>query len=325
MKRNEIADVLKAAKRIVLCTHVNPDGDAIGASLAMAAGLRSLGKDVTVTCADPVPQNLFFLAGVAQVVKPSTVACQHFDLFLSLDCADEGRLGEGACLRKAADKTLQIDHHRTNPGYMELNYVDGDAPATCLLVKRVLDAMEVSITGEMAACLYTGLATDTGNFAFASTTPEAFRMVADLMETAGLPLAELNRRLFRQQPKPVLKLTERVIHSMTYHHCGELTITTLSRADLAACEAKDEHTDNLVNLGLNQPGVRMSIQIREAANGGVKASLRAVEPDRVDKLAAHFGGGGHAQAAGCSLPDSLAEAKTKLLEAAIRILDGENL
>ena len=87
MKRNEIADALKSAKRIVLCTHVNPDGDAIGASLAMAAGLRSLGKDVTVTCADPVPQNLSFLAGVAQVVKPSHVAGQHFDLFMSLECA----------------------------------------------------------------------------------------------------------------------------------------------------------------------------------------------------------------------------------------------
>ena len=202
MKRNPeaVAELIREARTIAVVSHVNPDGDTIGCATAMRLGLKALGKDVTLFCDGKIPDDLGFLPGAAEFRHPEGYE-GSFDLMLSVDVSDERRLGSCAELKKISRRTAQIDHHPTNPLFMEVNSVDGHAPAACLMIREQLRVLGVELTTDIAKCLYTGISTDTGNFAFAATNAECFEVMAELMR-AGLPLAELNRILFRVRSRP---------------------------------------------------------------------------------------------------------------------------
>ncbi|MGN1020790.1 MAG: bifunctional oligoribonuclease/PAP phosphatase NrnA [Aristaeellaceae bacterium] len=321
-KTEALAGLIAGSQRIALCGHVNPDGDTIGSMLALRLGLERLGKDATAFCQDKVPDSLLMLAGAEDVRRPESAAGERYDLFIAVDVSDEKRLGSGIGLLSQAEHTAQVDHHGTNPCYAQVNSVDGDASATGLMVKELLDALGVTVDADIARCLYAAISTDTGNFAFACTTAEAFRVMAELME-AGLPLSEMNRRLFRQRARAQVLLLGRALDTLTFHEEGRITLMTLTRQDFADCGALSEHADTIVNFGLDVEGVRMAALLRETADGKIKASLRAVEPDRVDGAAAAFGGGGHAQASGCTLEGPVDQAAERVLRALVRALQGD--
>ena len=305
-----IARALRAADRVCICSHISPDGDTIGSALAMRLMLIGMGKQVRVFCQDKVPDNLMFLAGAGEIRRPCENT-ENYDLFLSVDVSDEARLGEGAELRKRCAHSAQIDHHGTNPGYAEVNSVDGEAAATCAMIRQQMKVMDVPLTREIAECLYAGISTDTGNFSFDCTDPEAFRVMGDLME-AGLPLAELSMRLFREKSRAQLKLLGRAIEKMRFEADDRIAVMTLTRRDFADCGALSEHADTVVNYGLETLGTGMAMLARETEDGSIKISLRAREPLTVDGVAARLGGGGHARAAGISMAGSL-EAATRLV------------
>lgn len=310
-KPEEIAQLIGEAKTIALCSHVNPDGDTVGSVLALKLGLEALDKQVSVFCQDKIPGTLSMLKGVEEF---RTESDQHFDLLICVDVSDTSRMGDCARLLRQAERTAQIDHHGTNPCYVQVNSVDEDAPATGLLIIQQLDALGVAIDRNMAMCLYAAIATDTGNFAFRSTNAEAFWVMSRLME-CGLPLDEMNRILFRQRQKPHVKLLARALSSMRFMENDCITCMQLTYQDFLECEALPEHADAIVNYGLDIPGVRMALLARENDDGSIKMALRAVAPDRVDEIARSFGGGGHAQASGCTVNLPLAQASEKVLAA----------
>ena len=314
MKRNPeaIAEAIREAKTIAVVSHVNPDGDTIGCATAMRLGLLSMGKEVSLFCEDPVPDNLAFLPGACMFRTPEENE-GPFDLLLSVDVSDVGRMGKCEALRKVSRKTAQIDHHGTNPKFMEINSVDGDAPAACLLVREQLKALGVELTAEIAKCLYTGISTDTGNFAFASTNAECFDVMSELMK-AGLPLAELNRILFRVKSRPQVKLLGRALASLTFRGYGQqIAVMKLTQKDFEDSGATGQHADTIVNYGLDTTGTTMALLAREAPCGMIKMSLRAKEPARVDDVAQIFNGGGHEQAAGITMQGTLNEAVERVL------------
>lgn len=304
---DKIIDAIRAAHTVALVSHVNPDGDTIGSTLALKNGLDKLGKKTAVFCQDKVPDNISFLKGVAEYRKPGDAADERFDLLICVDVADVRRMGDCAVLLERCAHTAQIDHHDTNPRYAEYNCVDAKAPATGLVSRELLDRLGVAVDADIAVCLYVAISTDTGNYAYNSTSPEAFRVTAELLE-AGLPLSQINRRLYRQREMPQVLLMQKALSTLTFHHGGSITSMTLSRKDFADCGALAEHADTLVNYGLDILGVRMAVLARETnVPGEVKLSLRAVEPDNVSEVAKSFGGGGHAQAAGATVLGSLEE------------------
>lgn len=307
------AALIRPAQTVAICGHVNPDGDTVGSVLAMMHGLRAMGKDVQVFSQDKIPGNLSMLPGVEDFRHPAQ-ADAYYDLMIVVDVADVDRLGECAALMQRADALLQLDHHGTNPGYAQVNSVDPSASAAALLVKEQLDVLGVDITRDIAVCLYTAIATDTGNFSFNNTTAEAFRVMGELME-CELPLDQLNRRLFRVSSKPARLLLGRALRSLAFHADDRITVMTLTQRDFDECGALPEHADAIVNSGLDIEGVSMAALLRETPAGNVKASLRAVAPARVDGIASTFGGGGHPQAAGCTLTAPLASAVQQLLQA----------
>ena len=300
-----IARCIRDARTVAVVSHVNPDGDTLGSATAMRLVLLALGKEVSLFCDGKVPDQLNFLPG-ADLFRVPEGNEESFDLMLAVDVSDEKRLGCCAALKNVCKMTAQIDHHPTNPLYMQENSVDGKAPATCLMIREQMETLGVELTRDIAICLYTGISTDTGNFAFACTDAEAFRVMGELMEY-GLPLAELNRILFRVKPREQTRLIGKAIESLTFRGKGRVAVMKLTREDFRACGALSEHADTVVNYGLDTVGTEMALLAREAGNGKIKFSLRAKESARVDDIARQFGGGGHPQASGIEMTGSLDE------------------
>ncbi len=306
-----IARAVSAAESVAICSHVNPDGDTIGSALAMRLVLQRLGKRVCCFCQDKVPDSLYFLPGVEEIRNPEDNTAR-FDLLLSVDASDPPRLGTCRRLMDCCAHTAQIDHHGTNPLFMEVNSVDGSASATCTMIREQMRVLGVPVTPDIAQCLYAGISTDTGNFSFSCTDAETFRVMADLME-ARLPLARLSRILFREKSRAQLMLLGRAIGSLTFRGAGNVAVMTLTREDFAACEAMSEHADTIVNYGLETIGTKMALLGRENEDGSIKFSLRAVPPLCVDGIANRLGGGGHAQAAGISMEGTLTECTQRVI------------
>lgn len=315
MKRNPeaVAECIREAGTIAVAGHVNPDGDTLGSAAAMYIALRTMGKEVSLFCDDKIPDQLSFLPG-AELFRIPKGDEGPFDLLLAVDVSDIGRLGSCAGLISRSRKTAQIDHHPTNPMYMQVNSVDGKSPATCMLIIEQLDTLGIPLTREIAICLYTGISTDTGNFAFASTDAEAFRIMSRLMEH-DLPLAKLNRILFREKSREQILLLGKALTSLSFHGDSKIAVMKLTSADFEACGALSEHADTLVNYGLDTIGTKMALLARESADGRIKISLRAKEPIRVDDIAGKFGGGGHPQASGISMDGTLEECTESVLKA----------
>ena len=296
---------IRAAKTVAIVCHISPDGDTVGSALAVRLGLMQLGKTVTLYCQDKIPGVLCFLPGAESFRMPETA--EDVDLLLCLDVSDEKRMGRCSVLMDKAAHTAQIDHHGTNTRYCEENAVDGDAPANCLIVYELLQRLGCEITADIALCLAVGLSTDTGHLVYNSTTPEAYRVMGELVEL-GAPIAEAYRRLYRERPPRQVALLAKALHSLTFHHEGTITSIRLTQKDFADCGALSEDAEIIVNYGLDVLGVRMCVFAREQADGSVKLSLRAVAPYKVSGVAQHFGGGGHAQAAGASVQLPIDEA-----------------
>ena len=302
---------IQRAESIALVCHVSPDGDTVGSALAMRLGLMQLGKQVSLFCQHKIPDVLGFLPGAGEFRMPENVD-EHFDLLLCVDVSDEKRMGTCAALLALAKESAQVDHHGTNTNYCQANCVDGSVPANCLIVYELLQRLGCAITAEVALCLAVGLSTDTGHLTYNSTTPEAYRVMGELVE-AGAPIAEAYRKLYRERPPRQVALLAKALESLAFHHEGRITSIRLTSLDFADCGALSEDAEIIVNYGLDVLGVAMCVFAREQADGSIKLSLRAVAPHKVSGVAQSFGGGGHAQAAGATVQGKLDDAIARVV------------
>lgn len=307
-----LLSALNGAGSVLICGHVNPDGDAVGSCLALAHGLRAMGKKADVTFEMTLPRLLSVLPGAENVLTPAQAAAREYDTAVSLDVSDPGRMGsELLSVYNNVPVRLQVDHHGTNPRFAQENWVEGDAAATGVLVLALLQAMEAEITRDIADCLYAAIATDTGNFCFENTDYEALAAFA-ILKRSGLNLSRWSRHFFLTREKARTRLLGRALTHLDYFADGLCAGMTLSQADFEAADAGREHTEGIVNFGIDSEGVYAAYLLYENPDGSVKCSLRALPPCRIDRVACLFGGGGHALAAGCSFTCTLEEAKTKV-------------
>lgn len=309
------------AERVAIVSHIIPDGDTVGSALALRLGLMQQGKRVSLFCDGDVPLGLRFLPGAAEFRRPEDMPEQEqFDLLLCVDVPEAPRLGKAACLLSRAAHTAQIDHHGTNPGFCEQNCVDTTASATCLIARELLEGMGCEITPEMATCLLVGISTDTLHFTMPGTSAEALETAAQLMDS-GAPLIDVHRRMFRQHTPGGVQLLQRALASLTFHAEGRVTTLFLTQQDFQECGALEEEVLAFANFGVSIEGVRMSAFLREKPDGAIVVSFRAYAPDNVCRAAMAFGGGGHAQAAGCTLHLPMAQAVQAVAEQMQRALE----
>jgi len=313
--KNNLQDWLcqaRKAKRLALIAHVSPDGDTVGATLALRLAFLSLGKAVDVICDGMPDRSLSYLPGVDAFKKPEE-AEGLYDVVIAVDVSDHKLLGKSETIFDSAPVKLVIDHHATNPGYGDFNYIRGDECSCCVLAYEAITALGAELTKEIGACLMTGMSTDTGHFMYPYTTPLAFEIAGKLL-AIGVDVSFITRRLYRTQAKEAVALARVAYQKLRFELNGQVGVIELTKAEMDAVGADVSQTGGLVNKALEVEGVRMAILATER-EGGVKLSLRAVEPDTVNDIAKQFGGGGHAQAAGVTMQTPMHEAVNTILAA----------
>ena len=302
----------RKAKRMALIAHVSPDGDTVGATLALRLAFLSLGKAVDVICDGDVPRSMQFLPGAEAFCKPDE-AQGPYDTAIAVDVSDRSLLGRSETVFDGAGVRLVIDHHATNTGYGDVNFIRGGEAACCLLAYEAILALGVPMDVPMGTCLMTGLSTDTGHFQYACTTEAALACAAHL-RGLGVDISMITRMMYRTQSMERVRITRRAYDNLRFELGGRVGVITLSRKDFEDAGCTYAQADGLVNSALEVEGVRMAMLASER-DVGIKLSLRAVEPDTVNDIAARFGGGGHAQAAGCTIQATLEEAVAMALAA----------
>lgn len=306
-----LIDRIDAAQRIALILHVSPDGDTCGSALALRRALLFRDKDVTCACDNAVPHIYRGLDGADAVVAPGTLKGQRFDLSIAIDVADRDRMGESLAVFDAGDRTAQIDHHHTNPGYAEANYIRSPLSATGVLTMEVIDALGVPLDLAIAENIFVAVATDTGNFKQENTDGEALRIAARCVD-AGVNPAKITRRVFDLRPPAQIGLMARAFASLTTYEDGRLAIMRLTAEDFSEVGALPEHTEGIVNFAINTEGVEIACLMSRPAEK-VRCSLRCLPPHDVSIIACALGGGGHAAAAGCTMEPPLEDAQERML------------
>ena len=311
---------LRRASRVLLTSHAAPDGDALGSELGLAEVARALGIAVTIVNRDPHPAPLGFLPGLETIRVEAELPAgfeREFDLAVLLECPGLDRPALAGLERLPL---LNIDHHLENARYAEVNVVDEDAPAVGEMVLAIADAAGVTVTESMATNLYAALVTDTGDFRYSNATPRAFTAAARLV-TAGARPAQIAEALWEHNPERVVRLTAEVLGTLELLAGGRLAVISCDRAMLEHAGARPEDTENLINIPRGIDGVRVAVFFKALKDGAVRVSLRSRGDVDVQGVAKAFGGGGHRNAAGCTIAGTVAEARPRLLAAALSVVE----
>lgn len=313
----QLRDALDSARLIVISGHTGPDGDTVGACLALHLALKERGKRSQVLFHDPVPKNLLFLPASSEVgrVEEGFQLDGDADLAVVMDLAAPDRLGRARPIVEAAKLVAIVDHHEPNGDqFGDIRFVDPTASATCLILYRILKMMQWPISPAIAQCLLAGIATDTGNFAFPNTTPETLRAAADLVER-GADLATINEEVWNKRTPAAMTLLGIILSRREMHCSGRVSMSYLLSEDYLAAGATDEDTEGAVNELLRVEGTVVAALVREARPGRVRVSVRSRGDYDVAEVCRRFGGGGHKNAAGCSLDGTYDEVRERILDA----------
>jgi len=317
-----LLSAVNAADSILLFPHIAPDGDALGSVLALAMLLKGMDKQVTAVLDGTVPRQLQFLPCWELFVSPDHARVDENTLAIAVDVSCSDRMGACEALYHAAKSHAVIDHHGTNVGFGEVNWIDATAPATAVLIYRLYRASETPISKDAALCLYTALSTDTGNFIYESVNAECFEMMEGLME-AGLELAEYSRLLFRTKEVTFVRLLSETLPTLRLLANGKIAGLQTSMEKIRRANADPNHVDGVVDYAIDLEDVCMAYYAHEKADGSIKFSLRSIAPYRVDQVAAQFGGGGHKQAAGCGMKLPIDQAVEKMEAAMTAALEAQ--
>ncbi|MDA8083936.1 MAG: bifunctional oligoribonuclease/PAP phosphatase NrnA [Nitrospiraceae bacterium] len=306
-----LVSALRKEERYLIATHISPDGDALGSSLALAEALSSIGKKVVLYDRDPVPRNYQFLPGWKKFSADLKKALRDDPVLVILDCNGPERAAlEGISFRK----TIVIDHHETERNFGDLRWVEKEAAATGIMIHALIKSLGIGITPSMAGSLYTAIAVDTGTFRFSNTSAPVLRAAAELV-TAGAEPNAIAEYLYETWDSRRFRLFVMAMNTM--ERIDGVAIIHVTSDMFSESGASAEDTENFANLPRRIDDVRIAAMFRQTGPGEWKASLRSKGTVNVARIAEQFGGGGHKNAAGFRIKADLATAK-RLLRDAVR-------
>lgn len=308
MNLNNIRDAILQRQRFVITSHARPDGDAIGSQLAMAFALRALGKTVRVVDKDPPPPPFQTFPGVDGIeVAPS--AQGEFDAAIVMECGDLSRTGVAGLERLFV---INIDHHPGNAMYGAINWFDEGAAACGEMVFDLVEALKVPLTPEIATHIYIAILTDTGGFHFSHITPRTFEICRRCTEAGARPEA-IARAVYDSSTLGRIRLMGGVLHNLELEANGRLACAHMSLQLLKETGSTPDDSDGLINLPLTVKEIMAVAFFKEIEPEIYRISMRSKGDVDVNRVAKTFGGGGHKNAAGCSMNGSYAEVRAKLL------------
>lgn len=309
MTLDNIVEEIQKADKIVILTHEMPDGDAVGSSLALYAGLKQLEKNVDVIIPE-CPETFKFLPNSNKIKKETDV--QKYDLAIALDCGDIKRLDGFVKYFEDAKVTVCIDHHSANTMFGDYNFVNHISPACCQILILVLEALNVDINKEIGICLLTGIITDTGGFQYSGVTAETFEFAAQLIEK-GVNLSEIYKKTMSTMSKTKFEILKIAMNRLEFLEDGKIAFTYITLEDETKVGIKSDDHNGIVEKGRDIEGVEISIFLREKEDG-FKISLRSNNYVNVSDICLMFNGGGHMKAAGGFIALPIEQAKERIIE-----------
>lgn len=313
-----IATILRDEDDFLVASHFNPDGDAIGSLSAMGYLLTALGKKFTLYNPSGLPEKYGWLdmPGTVHEILPDEMPVWT----IVMDCGSPERMGFPLMARMDESRVINIDHHLGNPDFGEVNWVEVNEPAVGSMVALLGRELDIPLTGPLAEALYLAVATDTGFFTYGSTTPESLELTAEMLRN-GLDMARLNTIITKQWSIERLRLWTEVVGNVTLHMDEQVAVVRVTREMFERTGTTSEDTENIINFVRRLKSVRVAAILREEAPETYKFSLRSYGKDNVQAVAAHFGGGGHRNAAGGAIQATLEEAEQMLVQNIRETLD----
>lgn len=314
---SQICDAIHARRRLLITSHARPDGDSIGSQLAAAYALRDLGKVVTIVNADRAPQPIMQFPGVGSITIADRVEGEY-DAAIIMECGDLARTGVAGLDRSLV---INIDHHPGNTGYGQINWFDPAAAACGEMVFDLVEALGVPLTVEIATHIYLAILTDTGSFHYSSISTRTFDICRATLE-AGVDPVAVARNVYDSNNMGRLKLFGAVLSAMQLDPTGRIAIVYLDHEMARAAGGTYDDTEGLINLPLTVKEIQAVVFFKQMEGEEYRVSMRSKGEIDIGAVAKEFSGGGHKNAAGCTVKggiDALQKMFVEKIEDAIAI------
>lgn len=307
-----LKDLLKKYSKIIVTSHILPDGDAMGSILGFGRALRLNGFEVVMYLKDKPVRLFSFFPDFPRITSDPAVFTGD-SLIIALDTADPERLGEEALavVTSNPQRVINIDHHISNTYFGVENIVVPEASATCEILPQIHEDLGLPWDEWVAAAYYAGITLDTGSFQYTNTTAKSFA-VASFLAQKGFDLAMINEKLYMEKPRDSVLLFREALNSLTFEADGKIAWVKFTREQIERFIEGEEVISSIASFVRGIAGVEISILFRETRDGSIKVGFRSKTID-VNEIAAKFGGGGHKKASGCTLKMSLADAVEQVL------------
>ena len=305
---------IEKAESIIVFSHVSPDGDTLGSNLAISLMMEKyFNKKVDSTYVGVLPSLYSYLPEFERFIDVQTIdKTKKYDLAIAVDVASKDRMVSGTILFDNAKFKVNIDHHKTNLGYADINIIEGDAACVGVILYKIFKHWNLEIPTDVARCIYTSLLTDTGGFKYENTTPETFMLAADLVSLGVSPTYEF-RACYETKPQSMVQFQAYVVTNTSFYNGGKIAFAKITRGDMSKFGATDDFTEGIVEVLRTSKNVEIAAILKETKEGYTKVSLRSKTVD-VTPIVIDFGGGGHTFAAGCTLKKPIAIAFDLLLK-----------
>jgi phosphoesterase RecJ-like protein len=307
---SEVVELIETKQNFAITSHVRPDGDGLGSSLALMLMLEKLNKNVAVLMRDPVPRIYQELPGshlVQQIAQFDQ--SRQYDAVFVIECSDIDRPGLPGLSEQF---TVNIDHHITTARFGHINWIDSTASAVGEMVFNLCKATGVCVTPEIAECIYAAVLTDTGSFHFPNTTDRTLKVASELVRLGANP-ARVSRAIYYSHPFSKLKLMGLALSSITRDATGRIACLIITQQMMAEAQATEEDAEGIVTYPLSVADIDIVVSLKEVRPNVFRASLRSKDSVNVARVAEYFGGGGHRNAAGCTLRGELKEIEPHLM------------
>ncbi len=316
---NNIIDLIKEAETIAILGHDSEDADSVGSCYAAKLAFLTIGKTVECYFSDIPEIRLGFLGNNYILFDEGNVP--EVDLCLCIDCADVARIGKRKAIFDTAKHTACIDHHQTNVGFAEENYIDSKAAAAGEIIFELIRKMRINLTAEMAENLYAAISADTGSFKYSNVRPRTMEIICELLKLS-IDHARIARHLYDTEPLSVIKFKGEIMNNIEQYFGGKLNIVTATCELLSKYSVLEKDSGDIVNIARAVEGCEIAVSIRET-DEKIKISFRSNGIYNVSEIAEHFGGGGHMMAAGASQSfKSVEDVKKEIIKVCEEVLNG---
>lgn len=293
---SELKKLIYESENIAVASHLNPDGDNLGSVTAMVGMLKKLGKNAVYVLDDTIPNSFKFLPHLSYAKSPDNIN-NVFDLFIALDSSDENRMGDNIKkIFKASKKTVNIDHHFSNTKFADLNIVDDKSPATCEVLARIFESLDLKLNKEIATSLFTGLSTDTGSFKYSSVNSNTFLIASNLFKY-DIDINEVTVNVYQSRSRQKTDLLIRAMNSIEYFDNDKIAVVFVTKDDMEKSKAEKADADGIVEFVRDIDTVELSVLLKEK-DDCIRLSLRSKSYIDCTKVASKFNGGGHVRASG---------------------------